>query len=157
MVAHQQDIGKKGTMHFEVKPPPQPPRNVHFRRLLTLLKAVLEMVRYGPKESLSRSVRRKIVALKKTMWLELLHLPESLCVTVKNHVARHMRDHHRKTLRGWKEKARQWKISDSAAYHFLRNPAPTGVAALKSGDDVASHPWDIQSLLFDHWGGGVES
>ena len=52
--------------------------------------------------------------------------------------------------------ARLWKISDSAAFKYLRNPQPAKVNVLQNDNAVATHPWQVEQQLLEY-GGDIET
>ena len=130
-----------------------PGRHVHFRRLLSFRRAILEMSRRGSKPTLVASLRRKARPMKQTRWEELIESPLILLPMVEARIAKLMKNHQRRLLKGWKEKARQWRVSDSAAFRFLKNPPPPSKLIAFNAEEGAAHPLKVQSDLLTYWNG----
>ena len=102
------------------------------------------------------SIARKIRSLRMNRLLPLLENPNMLLEEAQNKVNCMIRQHHRRRMRDWKAKARLWKISEPAVYSYLKNQFPAKLSAIVDGEDVLTHPWDIQATLMCFWQ-GIES
>ena len=135
-------------------PSPHPDRQ--FRRLMRISRAVVEITRFGSNQKRANALRRKVAAMKKKRWVDLLDHPALLATEVSEAIRQYLNRHHAKAMRTWKEKSSQWKVSDAALFGYLRNPDPGKVLAVQPDDHVYLHPQNIQSELVKHWG-AIES
>ena len=126
-------------------------KHLKFRRLLTLQRAALECERDGLNETASASLARKLSALGVFSWLKLIPHPRELRLQVEKSIGRIMHAHHRKLLKVWKTKVKEWHVSDASAYRFLRNPLPSHSVAILVDSDVQVHPHQVERALSDYW------
>ena len=133
--------------------PPSPNRHQRFRRMLTLQKAVIELVCYPKSPTQSASICGKLQALNLHHWLALLEVPSELMKVVQTKIGAMMKAHHRTCLRDGRTKAKLEKQSDAAVFSYLRNPPPKKLSSLLDGEDVLTHPWDVQASLMRFWQG----
>ena len=62
-----------------------------------------------------------------------------------------MKVHHRSSIEKWRKLAREWRVSDSAVFSYLKNPLPLKCLAFEVGHDVVTHPWHVQLHLLQFW------
>ena len=148
LLAHDMPPQERQQISYKPFVPPTPNRHLRFRGVLALLRAVVELHRF-PRRSLQQkdSIVRKLRSLRMSRLLPLLENPSMLLEEAQNKVNCMIRQHHGRCMRDWKAKARLWKISEPAVYSYLRNPFPTKLSAIVDGEDVLTHPWDIQATL----------
>ena len=150
--AHSQSIPPKGVVAVKPYVAAKNRRShLRFRRLLTLQKAVLELSLYPRKATQERSIHRKVLALGYQKWIGLIKDPKALVKEVAAEVTRITHVHHRQVMRGWREKAREWHVSDAAVYRFLKNPKPSGMIAIKGDEGLSTHPKEVEASLSNYW------
>ena len=145
-------ITPKGRLEKKLHEPPKPPRNLKFRRLLTLQKAAIELANYPKRSEQVMSLTRKIKAMGQYAWLNVLCDPPTLVEKVRACINGVFSSARKKSLKKWKSVAREWRTSDAAAFKFLRNPMPSRVVTIQKDDLVLTHPLDIESCLLESWG-----
>ena len=102
-----------------------------FKRLLAIQSVVNHLTRHGASQKPWRSPSRK---LRETGEQAAKLIGQPLTI-IQQEVPRlahdHMNNTHKETMKQWKERARQWKISSSKAFAFVKNPSPAKSVVLK--------------------------
>ena len=141
----------KTTVSVKPYSPPLQPKHVRFRKLLSLQRAVLEISKWGTSPLKEESVKRKMRAMNLGRLERYVGHPLILVSILSREVTKACSKHHARVMRVWRQTAKDWKVSDAKAYAFLRNPTPAKAVAIETEQGLATHPWDIQSALFQFW------
>ena len=147
------EVERNGSMEVAFKEfvPQKPPKFVRFLRLLSLQRAVVELVEHPKGPCQARSILRKLWALWLWEWRSLVENPRELLSKVQGVINGAMKAHHRRSISKWRQLAKAWRVSDSAVFSYLRNPLPSKCLAFEVGHDVVTHPWQVQLHLLQFW------
>ena len=122
-----------------------------YKRLLSIQSSVDHLVSHGLKQQSWRALQRKLKALG-TDGKELLGLSPSTLQGEVPKILKKLMDHDQEcALARWRKHAKEWKVSSSKAFMYVKNPSPAKTTVVQTTHGAISKPDEVELALMTYW------